>query len=73
MEGVLAELEKELIGVKEETDAVNRERKRMQVEAQPELERLEKRWRDGVRKVLEVEVASEMVFRETLEKRRNAA
>jgi len=70
MEGVLAELERELENVKEETNEVNRERKRKQVEVKDELERLEKRWREGVSKVLEVEVASELVFRETLERRR---
>ncbi|KAK6526380.1 hypothetical protein TWF694_004976 [Orbilia ellipsospora] len=70
MEGVLGQLERELVALKEETDVTNRERKRKQVEVQGEMERLERRWKEGVGKVLEIEVASEMVFRETLEKRR---
>ncbi|KAF3940367.1 hypothetical protein ABW19_dt0202535 [Dactylella cylindrospora] len=70
MEGVLAQLERELVALKEETELTNRERKRKQVDVQEELERLERRWKDGVGKVLEIEVASEMVFRETLERRR---
>ncbi|KAK6332614.1 hypothetical protein TWF730_004274 [Orbilia blumenaviensis] len=72
-EGVLAGLERELVSLKEETEALNRERKRRQVDAQPEMELLEKRWQEGVGKVLEVEVASEMVFRETLARRRGGA
>ncbi|EPS37472.1 hypothetical protein H072_8829 [Dactylellina haptotyla CBS 200.50] len=70
MEGVLGQLERELVALKEETDVTNRERKRKQVEVQEEMERLERKWKEGVGKVLEIEVASEMVFRETLEKRR---
>ncbi|EGX50659.1 hypothetical protein AOL_s00075g85 [Orbilia oligospora ATCC 24927] len=70
-EGVLASLEHELVSLKEETEILNRERKRKQVEVQPEMEYLEKKWKDGVGRVLEIEVASEMVFRETLEKRRS--
>ncbi|EWC45212.1 hypothetical protein DRE_06100 [Drechslerella stenobrocha 248] len=70
MEGVLAQLERELVALKEETEVTNRERKRKQVDVQDEMERLERRWKDGVGKVLEIEVASEMIFRETLEMRR---
>ncbi|KAF3932051.1 hypothetical protein ABW20_dc0104838 [Dactylellina cionopaga] len=70
MEGVLGQLERELVALKEETEATNRERKRKQVEIADEMEGLERRWKDGVGKVLQIEVASEMVFRETLEKRR---
>ncbi|KAK6507167.1 hypothetical protein TWF481_005616 [Arthrobotrys musiformis] len=69
-EGVLAGLETELKTLKEETEALNRERKRRQVEVQPEMEYLEKKWQESVGRVLEIEVASEMVFRETLERRR---
>ncbi|KAK6339211.1 hypothetical protein TWF718_008634 [Orbilia javanica] len=69
-EGVLSSLEKELASLKEETEILNRERKRKQVEVQPELEYLERKWQEGVGRVLEIEVASEMLFRETLEKRR---
>ncbi|KAF3920857.1 hypothetical protein ABW21_db0203230 [Orbilia brochopaga] len=70
MEGVLGQLEREIVALKEETEATNRERKRRQVDVQDEMERLERRWKDGVGKVLEIEVASEMVFRETLAMRR---
>lgn len=69
-EGVLAALENELVSLKEETEGLNRERKRKQVEVQPELEYLEKKWQEGIGRVLEIEVASEMVFRDTLERRR---
>ncbi|KAK6336536.1 hypothetical protein TWF696_002086 [Orbilia brochopaga] len=70
MEGVLGQLEREVVALKEETEVTNRERKRRQVEVQEEMERLERRWKDGVGKVLEIEVASDMVFRETLAMRR---
>lgn len=67
---MLAALENELVSLKEETEGLNRERKRKQVEVQPELEYLEKKWQEGIGRVLEIEVASEMVFRDTLERRR---
>ncbi|KAK6513467.1 hypothetical protein TWF281_005090 [Arthrobotrys megalospora] len=69
-EGILSSLERELVSLKEETELLNRDRKRKQVEVQPELEMLERKWQEGVGKVLEIEVASEMVFRETLGRRR---
>src|SRR5205814_7786951 len=51
LEGILEGLERELAAVKEETDEVNRERKRRQMDVQEELQRLDRRWKDGVGKV----------------------
>ena len=50
-------LERELVGVREEVEAVNRTRKEGQERGRGELEGGEGAWREGVRGVVEVGVA----------------
>ncbi|KAI5808489.1 Pre-mRNA-splicing factor SPF27 [Peziza echinospora] len=77
LEGELARTERELLETKGVCEGVNKERKGMQVVAgsggQEELERLERRWREGVGRVLRTEVAAEEVRREVLRVRRELA
>ena len=56
LEDELRALEKELVQCREETTGVNRERKQLQVGAKEEMEGLEREWRRGVGRVVEVEV-----------------
>lgn len=70
LEQMLKEVETELVRTKEEVEVVNRERKAGQLGAKEEIERLERRYREGVGRVLEVEVAAEGVRREILAARR---
>lgn len=69
-EQILKEVETELVRTKEELEQVNRERKATQLGAKDEIERLERSYREGVGRVLEVEVAAEGVRREVLAARR---
>lgn len=70
LERVLKALEEDLMAVRTETEVVNKARKAAQVGVETELKRLEERWKKGVGRVLEVEVAAEMVRREVLQKQR---
>ncbi|TGZ84628.1 hypothetical protein EX30DRAFT_360649 [Ascodesmis nigricans] len=70
LEAVLKRLEEELMAAKTEVEVVNKARKGMQVGVEAEMRRLEERWRRGVGRVLEVEVAAERVRREVVERRR---
>lgn len=70
MEGILKRLEEELMAAKTEVEVVNKERKAAQTGVEAEMKRLEERWRKGVGRVLEVEVAAEAMRRQILEKRR---
>ena len=54
---MLTVAEKELVGLRGEVEAVNRERKAGQEGGRKELEGLEEDWREGVGRVLEVQVA----------------
>lgn len=56
--------------LKTECEVVNKERKGLQKDVEVELKTLEERWRKGIGRVLEVEVAAEKVRMEILEKRR---
>lgn len=56
LEDVLRRLEKEVIDTKEEVEAMNRERKREQEGKRHEIEGLERNWREGIGRVLEVGV-----------------
>ncbi|KAL9014580.1 MAG: hypothetical protein Q9180_008937, partial [Flavoplaca navasiana] len=57
LEDLLRRTEKELAGTREEVERVNGERKRVQEGAKGEMEGLERGWREGVGKVVEVEIA----------------
>ncbi len=56
LEDILRRLEKEVLETKEEVEAVNRERKRDQEGKRDEIEGLERDWREGIGRVLEVGV-----------------
>lgn len=56
LEDVLRRLEKEVLESKEEVEAVNRERKKEQEGKRDEIEGLERNWREGIGRVLEVGV-----------------
>ncbi len=73
LENLLKGLEEELMALKTECELVNKERKAGQVEVQDEMRRLEERWRKGVGRVLEVELAAEGLRREGLRRQREAA
>lgn len=59
--------------MKGECDEVNKARKRAQEEVQGEMERLGRRWKEGIGRVLQTEVAAEEVRREVLRVRRERA
>jgi len=73
LEAILEALERELAGVKAEVEEVNRLRKAAQESVRGEMVVLERTWREGVGKVLEVEVAAEKVRAEILKRRREGA
>ncbi|KAF8429610.1 Pre-mRNA-splicing factor SPF27 [Tirmania nivea] len=73
LEDELRVCEAELAALKAECDVVNKERKGAQEAVKGEMERLERRWREGVGKVLQTEVAAEEVRREILRVRREMA
>lgn len=56
--------------LKTECELVNKERKGLQKDVEPELRSLEEKWRRGIGRVLEVEVAAEKVRAEILSRRR---
>lgn len=56
--------------LKTECELVNKERKGLQKDVEPELRSLEEKWRKGIGRVLEVEVAAEKVRAEILSRRR---
>lgn len=57
LEDLLKGLEAEVVGVRGEVEGVNVERRRGQERAKGEMEGLEAGWREGVGRVLRVEVA----------------
>jgi hypothetical protein len=57
LEKSLKELELELQEQKKAIEVVNNERKRKQLEAQPTLTYLESRWRDGIKGLVDVNLA----------------
>jgi pre-mRNA-splicing factor SPF27 len=67
---ILQGLEKELAGTKEQIDRVVVERQSAQERVKGEVEVLESTWRAGVGRVLETEVAGEVLRGEILERRR---
>lgn len=73
LEAILRDLETELAAIKAECEAVNKERKGAQESVKGELTRLEKRWKEGIGRVLEVEMAAEEVRLEILRRRRELA
>lgn len=73
LEDILKVLEQEVSKAKTEVEEVEAARRRAQEGVKGEMEGLEQAWRTGVGRMIEVEVASEGLRREILERRRAAA
>ncbi len=71
LDEILKSLDKELEHLKEETDSVNRERKTMQENSKGEILALEDTWKQGVGSLLEVQLATENLRRDTLQRKRH--
>lgn len=70
LEEILRGLEKELAEVKEATEAVNKARKLAQEGSKGEMIGLEDAWKQGVRRIIEVELAAEDLRQQILDARR---
>lgn len=73
LEGMLKGLEAEIEAARIELEGVERERREKQASVQGEVEGLERSWREGVGKLIEVLAAGEGVKGEILERRRMGA
>ena len=73
LEGLLKGLEVEIEAARIELEGVERERRDKQASVQGEVESLERGWREGVGKLIEVLAAAEGVKGEILERRRMGA
>jgi pre-mRNA-splicing factor SPF27 len=71
LEDILKDLEKELSEQKEAVENINKSRKAAQEGARAELVGLEEAWKQGVGKTIEVQLATDGVRREILQRRRN--
>ena len=71
LEDILRDLEKELSEQKEAVENINKSRKAAQEESRAELVGLEEAWKQGVGKAIEVQLATDGVRREILQRRRN--
>lgn len=71
LEYILKTLDQELASLKEETDAVNKERKMAQEASRGELLGLEETWKRGVGQIIEVQLATNRLQQELLERRQN--
>lgn len=56
LEDILRDVERELVGVRARTEGVNRERKGVQERGRGALEGGEREWREGVGRVVEVQL-----------------
>lgn len=73
LEGLLKGLEAEIEAARIELETVERERRETQANVQGEVESLERGWREGVGRLIEVLAAAEGVRGEILERRRQDA
>jgi len=71
LEDILRDLEKELAEQKEATDNINKARKAAQEGSKAELLGLEETWKLGIGRIIEVQMATDGIRREILERRRN--
>jgi pre-mRNA-splicing factor SPF27 len=71
LEDILRDLERELTERKEAVENVNRARKAAQENSRAELIGLEEAWKQGVGKIIEVQLATDGVRREILQRKRN--
>jgi len=72
-EAVLQDLERELVGLKSETEEVNKARKAAQEQSKGELLTLQENWKRGIGKVLEIQVATDQLRHEMLDHQRQHA
>lgn len=72
-EQILTELEKELAGLKSETENVNKARKSVQEQSKGELLTLQENWKRGVGNILDIQVAADQLRRQIVELRRQSA
>lgn len=73
LEAMLRDYERQLSGLTAEIAALNKERKIDQLSADPELRELEQAWQRGIGKVIEVELGSEKLLWDTIERRKERA
>ena len=73
LEDILQGIERELAEIKEATESVNKERKTAQEAKQVELASLEETWKRGVGAIVDVQLATESLHLQTLERRREMA
>ncbi|KAL1303920.1 hypothetical protein AAFC00_000374 [Neodothiora populina] len=73
LEHILRDAEKEVIARKDELEALNEERRTAQAATRAEMETMEQTWRNGIGRMIDVEVAAEGLRREILERKRRAA
>lgn len=73
LEQILRDAEKEVVARKQDIEALEQERRTRQEASGGEMKSLEQSWRDGVGRMIEVEVAAEGLRREILERKRVAA
>lgn len=73
LEDLLRDLEKELADQKAVTESVNKARKAIQEESRGELVNLEDTWKSGIGRIIEIQVATDGLRREILERRRHNA
>ena len=71
LEDILRDLEKELSERQASVEDVNKARKAAQEGSEAELVALEETWKQGVGKIIEVQLAADGVRREILQRRRN--
>ena len=71
LEDILRDLEKELSKKKEAIENINKARKAAQEGSKAELVGLDETWKQGVGKIIEVQLATVGVRREILQRRRN--
>jgi pre-mRNA-splicing factor SPF27 len=72
LEDILKRLEEDLMYAKTERELVNKDRKGMQKDVEADMKRLQGRWKKSVGRVLEVEVATEALRREIVDRQRGS-
>lgn len=73
LEQILRDAEKEVVARKQDIEALEQERRTRQEASGGEIKSLEQSWREGVGRMIEVEVAAEGLRREILERKRVVA
>ena len=71
-EEILQGQERELVGLKSQTESVNKTRKAAQENSRAELLTLQENWKRGIGKILEIQVATDQLRRQILERHRDS-